>query len=107
MDGTFGITGPLGKGLGITPSSKGVHMMFTAGTGVLPYMDTVAKMILQQLDSLKEGDERFHDDFKLVMFVGFPSKKDSIALPLLYGLEKIVAHKKKPTKFRLFIRFHD
>lgn len=106
-DGTFGLTGPLGKGLGLTPSSKGVHMMFSAGTGILPYMDTVAKMILQQLNSLKEGDERFHDDFKLVMFVGFQSRKDAIALPLLEGLEKIVAKQSNATKFRLFFRFSD
>lgn len=61
-------------------------MMFSAGTGILPYMDTVAKMILQQTNNLKKDDERFDDDFKMVMFVGFQSRKDGIALPLLEGL---------------------
>jgi hypothetical protein len=106
-DGAFGVTGPLGKGLGLTPQSKGVYMMFSAGTGILPYLDTVAKMILQQLDSLNEDDERFHDDFKLVMFVGFQSRKDAIALPLLEGLQKIVAKQNCANKFRLFFRFSD
>ena len=46
-DGLFGLTGPLGKGLGIFPNSKGVHIAFSAGTGILPYMDMVAKMLLQ------------------------------------------------------------
>jgi hypothetical protein len=43
----FGVTGPLGKGLGLSPKSKGVHMMFSAGTGILIFMDTVAKLLLQ------------------------------------------------------------
>lgn len=103
----FGITGPLGKGLGLTPKSTGVHMMFSAGTGILIFMDTVAKMILQQLSSLKENDEKFHEDFKLVMFVGFQSRKEAIALPLLEGLQKIVAKQNCESKFRLFFRFSD
>ena len=65
-------------------------MMFSAGTGILPYLDTVAKFLLQQCNALKASDEKFHDDFKLVMFVGFQSRKDAIALSLLEGLSHIV-----------------
>jgi len=103
----FGVTGPLGKGLGLSPKSKGVHMMFSAGTGILPYLDTVAKMLLQQCNALKPGDEKFHDDFKLVMFVGFQSRKDAIALSILEGLQHIVKTLQVPNKFRLFFRFSD
>jgi|TARA_B110000285_G_C14785363_1_gene450515 NAD(P)H-flavin reductase len=42
----FGLTGPLGKGLGLTPQSKGTHIAFSAGTGILPYVDMVAKLLL-------------------------------------------------------------
>jgi len=82
-------------------------MMFSAGTGILPYMDTVAKMILQNCNALKPGDEKFHEDFKLVMFVGFQSRKDAIALSLLEGLQHIVNAQGVPDRFRLFFRFSD
>jgi hypothetical protein len=45
-DGLFGLTGPLGKGLGLTPKSKGVHIAFSAGTGILPFVDMAAKLLL-------------------------------------------------------------
>ena len=49
------LSGPLGKGLGLTPQSKGTHLVFTAGTGVLAFVDLVAKLILQTLDFIPEG----------------------------------------------------
>lgn len=48
----YRLTGPLGKGLGLTPASKGVHLAFAAGTGVLVFMDLIAKLILQTSDAL-------------------------------------------------------
>ena len=42
----YRLTGPLGKGLGLTTTSKGVHLAFAAGTGVLVFMDLIAKLIL-------------------------------------------------------------
>jgi len=86
-DGLFGLTGPLGKGLGLLPTSKGVHIAFAAGTGILPFVDMVAKLLLQEMKNLPKEDETFHDDFKLVMFVGFQSREDAIALPILEGLK--------------------
>ena len=73
-DGLFGLTGPLGKGLGLTPNSKGVHIAFSAGTGILPYVDMVAKLLLQEMGQLPDDDEHFHDDFNLVMYVGFQNR---------------------------------
>lgn len=89
-DGLFGLTGPLGKGLGLLPTSKGVHIAFAAGTGILPFVDMVAKLLLQEMKNLPKEDETFHDDFKLVMFVGFQSREDAIALPILEGLKQLV-----------------
>ena len=43
---TYEITGPMGKGLGLTKDSRGKHLAFAAGTGVLLFVDLVAKMIL-------------------------------------------------------------
>jgi len=42
----YRLTGPLGKGLGLTPTSTGAHLAFAAGTGVLVFMDLIAKLIL-------------------------------------------------------------
>lgn len=38
------IEGPMGKGLDVQRS--GIHLAFTAGTGVLPFLDLVAHLIL-------------------------------------------------------------
>lgn len=43
---TYEITGPMGKGLGLTKDSKGKYLAFAAGTGVLVFVDLVAKMLL-------------------------------------------------------------
>ena len=40
------MTGPLGKGLGISSTTKGTHFAFSAGTGVLVFIDLIARMIL-------------------------------------------------------------
>jgi hypothetical protein len=37
------IKGPMGKGLDL--ASNGIHIAFTAGTGVLPFLDLVAYLI--------------------------------------------------------------
>jgi len=54
------VKGPMGKGLDIQPS--GVHIAFTAGTGVLPFLDLVAYLIRLNLglvvdDNLGEPDD--------------------------------------------------
>jgi len=51
-DGLFGLTGPLGKGLGLLPTSKGVHIAFSAGTGILPFVDMISKLLLQEMGKL-------------------------------------------------------
>ena len=42
----YNIKGPMGKGLGLSRNSEGVHMAFAAGTGVLPFVDLVARIML-------------------------------------------------------------
>ena len=40
----FNVKGPMGKGLGITANSSGTHMAFTAGTGILVFIDLIVKI---------------------------------------------------------------
>lgn len=42
----YEIKGPMGKGLGLTAESKGKHIAFAAGTGVLVFVDLVARIAL-------------------------------------------------------------
>ena len=47
----FLIKGPMGRGLCLTNESKGTHFAFAAGTGVLVYIDLVARIALGQLNA--------------------------------------------------------
>jgi len=53
----------MGKGLGLTEKSEGVHIIFCAGTGILPFMDLITKVLLQELNILPITDERLNDKF--------------------------------------------
>ena len=46
---TYKMVGPLGKGLGVHPDTKGTHFAYSAGTGILVFIDLVARMLLQEL----------------------------------------------------------
>ena len=49
---TYEVQGSMGKGLGLSSDSTGVHMAFTAGTGVLVLIDLVARIFLQNIGAL-------------------------------------------------------
>jgi hypothetical protein len=55
----FQIKGPMGKGLDLEP--RGVHVAFTAGTGVLPFLDLVAYLIRININE-EEGMPLLSDD---------------------------------------------
>lgn len=50
----FQIQGPMGKGLDIQPS--GTHIAFTAGTGILVFVDLVAHLIRKNLGQLDKQE---------------------------------------------------
>lgn len=51
---SFMIKGPVGKGLGITRQTHGTHIAFAAGTGVLVFVDLIARMVLTSLNLIPE-----------------------------------------------------
>lgn len=53
------------------------------------------------------NDERLHDDFRLIMYVSFQSRKEAIALPLMEGLSNLTQTKGFNGKFRLLTRFSE
>lgn len=66
MAETFNIKGPFGVGLGIRPT--GVHVAFSAGTGVLVFLDLVTKIILHNTGVKSLGTD-FDEDFKFVLYI--------------------------------------
>ena len=62
--------GPLGKGLGLNPQSSGTHVAFAAGTGVLTFIDLIARIALSRLN-LVPDDHKLSEDFKLIMYASF------------------------------------
>jgi len=61
----------MGKGLGIQP--EGVHVAFTAGTGILVFIDLVAHLIRKNLGHLDaQEDSQLSPSFKFVLYVSFP-----------------------------------
>ena len=82
-------------------------MIFCAGTGILPFLDLITKVLLQELNILPIDDERLHDKFKLILFAGFQTKKDAIALSILESLEKICLKNNRKDRFKFIPRYSD
>ena len=99
----FTIKGPMGRGLGLTKKSKGTHFAFAAGTGVLVYIDLVARLALQELGAIPES-QKLDKDFRLVLFASFQKREDAIGLELLEALVDRV-NSSGSVKFELNLRF--
>jgi NAD(P)H-flavin reductase len=85
----FEVKGPLGESLGVHKS--GLHLAFTAGTGVLPFLDLIAHMVYTSLGineriGVQAGDH-VERDFKLKLYVSFRSRQDAIALEFLEAVD--------------------
>ena len=76
----FNFKGPMGKGLDV--KKTGVHIAYSGGTGVLPYLDLVAYLI--RLNLLSSTGNTPHeitmrnflnlDSFKFVLYVSYPTQ---------------------------------
>lgn len=101
----YQIKATLGKGLGLKES--GTHIAFTAGTGVLAFVDLAALMLRANLGMIPPEDLPPHfkagSTFKLVLYVSFENKKDGIAFDLLEGLYDIT-QKRGLKNFDIVIR---
>ena len=42
----YEVQGPIGKGMGINKRSRGVHVAFSTGTGVLTFIDLAVRIFL-------------------------------------------------------------
>lgn len=98
---TYEIQGPMGKGLGLTKDSQGVYYAFAAGTGVLVFVDLIARILLGVKKFIPE-EQRLHENFQLVMYASFQNRDDGIALKLMETLNEM-----NLPQFKLVLRFSD
>lgn len=101
----YQIKATLGKGLGL--SESGTHIAFTAGTGILAFVDLAALMLRANLGLLSQEELppqfRQGSTFKFILYVACESKQEGIGYELLEGLQEVT--KKRGLKnFELIVR---
>jgi len=77
----------MGRGLGLNSTSTGEYFAFSAGTGILVFIDLVAKIALGELDLIKE---KLHSNFKFNLYASFRNKEEAIGLDLLQNLDNYI-----------------
>lgn len=95
----------MGKGLGLTKISKGTYCVFAGGTGILVFIDMIARLALGLMSAVPVN-ERLHQDFKLELYYSVRNKSEAIALELLTCLVDYCAANNLDN-FKLTMRFSD
>ena len=71
----------MGKGLDI--QSDGTHVAFTAGTGILVFIDLVAHLTRKVLGLLtEEENSQLSIKFRFVLYAAFPKEEEGIGLEM-------------------------
>ena len=94
------VMGPMGKGL--CPNYSGLHIGFSAGTGVLFFMDLVAYLTRQEMSipGIDESqDKLLGADFKFILYASFANEEEAVGLELLRA-----ANEKLGKRFQLKLR---
>jgi hypothetical protein len=97
----------MGMGLGLSP--EGTHIAFTAGTGILVFVDLIALMIRANLGLIEKQHCRLFargSSFKFVLYASFPTKFDAAGLELVQGLRDIT-REKGLDNFELILRIKE
>lgn len=95
----------MGLSLGVQP--EGTHIAFAAGTGILPFIDLVAHLLLVLVDGKQwnkgtavNSDSRSDllqgsanrvnpDTFKLVLYTSFLDEEEAVGLELITALQEL------------------
>ena len=76
----------MGEGLGI--NTEGKHVIFAAGTGILPFMDLIAHLLLSvKQPELLSSHKVDPNSFKLVLYTSFLNEKEAVGLELIEALK--------------------
>ncbi|CDW73069.1 cytochrome b5-like heme steroid binding domain containing protein [Stylonychia lemnae] len=103
---SYQFKGPMGKGLDI--QYTGSHIAFSAGTGILTFLDLVAYLIRKNLGLLPPDEDQQTDShsFKLILFASFRQRGESIGDELCRGLLQI-SQKLKIHNFEYYVRYSE
>ena len=96
----YQIKGPMGCGLEI--QTKGTHVAFVAGTGILVFIDLVAHLILRLADPDigKDLPDRLDlKNFTFKLFASFANEEEAIAMDLVNALKKMTMKLNMPHLF--------
>mmetsp|Transcript_29997 Transcript_29997/g.26568 ORF Transcript_29997/g.26568 Transcript_29997/m.26568 type:complete len:209 (-) Transcript_29997:135-761(-) len=108
----FYIHGPVGPGIDLHfMNSKGLNIIFSGGTGILPFMDLFAYLGRKLLSEERPHyaifpDEEFrdsNDETQFIIYIYFKTVRDAIALEFLENLEKLHQKFNKGHLFKLHI----
>lgn len=100
---TFTVKGPFGKGLSL--KHTGVHVAFTAGTGVLVFLDLVARLILHNTGVKPLGPD-YDDDFKFIFYISHQNLNETMGMDLCYKLYEL-NKKLKLNNFEVVVRLSE
>jgi len=99
----FLIEGPFGPGFGLTTETTGLHYIFAAGTGVLPFVD-LFDYLLESLVAPSEATNIFKNGFRLHVFVSFAQIGDFVGLDICQQLVETCKAKGIPDAFKLTVK---
>ena len=89
-------------GCGLEIQTKGTHVAFAAGTGILVFIDLVAHLILRLADPDigKDLPDRLDlKNFTFKLFASFANEEEAIAMDLVNALKKMTVKLNMPHLF--------
>jgi len=99
----FLIEGPFGPGFGLTTETTGLHYIFAAGTGMLPFLD-LFDFLLEGLVAPSSATNLFSRGFRLHVFASFAQIGDFVGLDICQQLVDACKAKGIPDAFKLTIK---
>ena len=91
----------------MTSESSGVHYIFAAGTGILPFLDLFDFLLEKMLDSNVNKFSLFEKGFKLHVFASFAQIKDFVGFDICEKLLQVCLVKGLSNAFTLVIKAPD
>lgn len=85
------IQGPFGFGLEINKFSNGIHYIFAAGTGILPFLDLFDLILKRKLTNVLKfeptgNDFYLSENFKIILFASFANDEEFIGSEIITKL---------------------
>jgi len=106
-DNAVYIEGPVGRGLELSENARGTHVIFAAGTGILPFMDLLNYMLMKSIHEVltkknnvlaesmnvyEEGYSKTLDSsFNIVLCGSFASEREMVGFDIVSKLAEINA----------------